>query len=556
MTKLKPCTLILAAFVSTTLPSVASACGGFFCQLVPIDQAAEQIVFRQDGDQITAMVQIQFVGNSEDFSWVVPVPSTPQLDVGSNTVFTDLELATRPQFNLEFNGSQCAFPEFATDTADSSAENSGGGDGGGVTIESVQNVGGYVATVISGDNAESINQWLVDNNYDLNARGEELLAPYVEDGMKFVAVKLQQNRGTGSIQPLIMKYQSSQPVIPIRLTAIAATDDMGVLVWLLGDARAVPENYLHVTPNYTRLDWFNGTFNAYGSYQNLITQAMNEAGGQGFATDYAGRFPNLGAALTSPTELQQQLDRLADSPDAEFIALVQNFFPNTLVSETLGNLLPLRDGQTPDLYFDQNFLNTNYTAAELTAARSSVDQTIRDEIITPLQTALDVLGGNRYMTRLYTTLSAEEMTVDPAFVFNADMGDQQLDRNATLNVSCINDENHWNLQLGSGTGRDGEVVINTIGPIPFTAPGITQDASWKIEQTAADGQPTVRTVRQFQIETFGSPGTDVTDQGTPTTPEENTSGTGGGGGSAGVALLAFGLLPLYRRRTRQSYQSS
>lgn len=530
--------LLLAAVV---LPGTSFACGGFFCQLVPINQAAEQIVFRQDGNQITAMVQIQFEGDSQDFSWVVPVPSTPTYEVGSNTAFTDLERVTRPQFNLQQEGQGCAVPvPLNANVAEADAA-SGGTGSGGVVVEDVQDVGGYVVTLISGDNAESISQWLVDNGYDLTEKGEQLLAPYVEGGMKFVAVKLQQNRGTGSIQPLIMKYQSDKPEVPIRLTAVAALEDMGVLVWLLGDARAVPDNYLHVTPNYTRLNWFSGTRNAYGSYQSLITDAMNEAGGQGFATDYAGRFDNLMDALTTPADLEAQLGRFSGSSDAEYISLVQNFFPNAIVTETLTQMLPLPSGQSGGAYFDQNFLVTNYTSAELSAARGTLDTVIRDELIAPLQTSLDVLGGNRYMTRLYTTLSADEMTKDPSFVFNSDMGDQQLDRNATLNVSCIDDRNHWTLKLGDGTGRTDEVVIDTIGPIPFAAPAIQQDASWKIEETAAFGQPTVQTQRQFQVAGLGSPGTGIIDSGSTgttgngdgTTGNSDGSGNGTDGGNAG-----------------------
>ncbi len=544
---------VLAGLVllSSVLPGVASACGGFFCQLVPINQAAEQIVFRQDGNQITAMVQIQFAGDSQDFSWVVPVPSTPTYEVGSNTTFTELELVTRPQFNLARTGSECAFPESTQQFSPvaSVADGAGGDAAAGVIVESVQDVGGYVVTLISGDNAESVSQWLVDNNYDLTDKGRELLAPYVEDGMKFVAVKLQQNRGTGSIQPLIMKYQSDKPVVPIRLTAVAALEDMGVLVWLLGDARAVPENYLHVTPNYTRLNWFAGTQNAYGSYQTLITEAMNEAGGQGFATDYAGRFDNLLASLTSPADLQAQLSRLNASSDIEYLSLVQNFFQNPIIADKLTETLPLQDGQSTGQYFDQNFLRSNYTSAELSAARTALDAVIRADVINPLQASLDVLGGNRYLTRLYTTLSADEMTLDPAFVFNSDMADQQLDRDATLNASCIDDRNHWTLKLGAGTGRTDEVVIDTIGPIPFTAPAIEQAASWKLEDTAASGQPTVREVRQFQVASLGSPGTGITDNnpdvdadGTETDADGGeTNGTivTGGGGALGLWFLLF-----------------
>ena len=94
--------IVFGAFLLLTsawVPS-ASACGGFFCQTLPIDQAGEQIVFRQEGDQISAMVQIQYVGDAPDFGWVVPVPNVPTFALGNNQVFTQLELATRPQFNL------------------------------------------------------------------------------------------------------------------------------------------------------------------------------------------------------------------------------------------------------------------------------------------------------------------------------------------------------------------------------------------------------------------------------------------------------------------------
>lgn len=141
-------------------------------------------------------------------------------------------------------------------------------------------MGPFDAQIISGDDSQAVASWLAENNFDLTDRGAELLEPYVDANMKFVVLKLQSDRDVGNIQPIIMKYESEQPMIPLRLTAIAAEDDMGVLVWLLSDSRAVPENFLHVTPNYTQLNWYTGSRNAYVSYQSLITAAMDEAGGQ------------------------------------------------------------------------------------------------------------------------------------------------------------------------------------------------------------------------------------------------------------------------------------
>ena len=56
--------------------------------------------------------------------------------------------------------------------------------------------------------------------------------------------------------------------------------------------------------------------------------------------------------------------------------------------------------------------------------------------ITPLAETLTVFAGDPYLTRFFTTLSADEMTLDPEFSFNPDLGDQQLERNATLKIDC------------------------------------------------------------------------------------------------------------------------
>ena len=102
-------------FAASTLVQQVAACGGFFCQLVPINQAAEQIIFHQDGDQVTAVVLIQYVGTAQDFSWVVPVPGIPELSTGSDVLFQALEPSTRPLFTLEFEGQACTFEEGDTD---------------------------------------------------------------------------------------------------------------------------------------------------------------------------------------------------------------------------------------------------------------------------------------------------------------------------------------------------------------------------------------------------------------------------------------------------------
>jgi len=83
-------------------PEPAQACGGPFCSAsAPVNQATERIIFSKNADQtVTAVVQIQYQGPSEEFAWVLPVPGIPEVDVSSDLAFTRLQQASNPQYTL------------------------------------------------------------------------------------------------------------------------------------------------------------------------------------------------------------------------------------------------------------------------------------------------------------------------------------------------------------------------------------------------------------------------------------------------------------------------
>jgi hypothetical protein len=523
--------------------SHANACGGFFCQLVPIDQAGEQIVFRKDGIFVTAMVLIQYTGDAEEFSWVVPVSGIPELSVGSDAVFTALESSTRPQFILETNGQRCPSDDGDSFFGGSApmSDSAGEGDDGVNVVERLA-VGPFDVELVSSNDAQALATWLNSNGYELTERGEELIGPYVNAGMNFVALKLQQNQGVGDIEPLIMRCQTGNATIPIRLTAVAAQDNMGVLVWLMGESRAVPLNYLHVTPNYTRLNWYSGTFNAYASYQGLITAAMDEAGGQGFATDYAGTDFDPDTSLPTVQTYTDELVFLAGmDDDADFVADLSNtfVFPQDKVLAILARELPLPEGEDSFIYSVPELLNDTFSAEELADARAQIVVEIDDTIVKPLEDALAMFDGKPYMTRMYTTLSADEMTLDPAFSFNPDLDDQPLTRRAQMDLDCNFGATTWTLTLGEGTGRNGELVINGSGNPPgFAAPTIDQESMWLSERVDTSGPPEVDTLRTFGVaRVIGTDGTSGGACGS------GLFGCGGGAvGTLALTMLGLGLL--------------
>lgn len=564
----------LLVLLSLGAAQQSSACGGFFCDFLPINQAGEQIVFRQDGDQTTAMIKIDYVGNAEDFGWVLPVPQSPEISLGSDQIFTQLELSTRPQFLLERVGQGCPQPEFdfASNTSSSAvAVSSQASSSSGVVIERELSVGPFDALVVSSDDPEALATWLEDNNLDLTDEGGSLLAPYIAAQSKFVVLKLKNNANVGSIQPIILKYQSDVPVIPMTLTAVAAQDDMGVLVWLLGNGRGVPKNFKHVTPNYSRLNWFRGPRTAYASYQNLITQAMDEAGGQGFATDFAGYLPNLPERFTAPDVWVGALEEFAGLSDAGFISGFWQMGGSAVIQDVIRAALPTSN---TFVYAQPLSMEEIFTSDELVQARVELTEAINNQLITPVNNAIDILDDDLYLTRLYTTLSADEMDMNPEFTFNPSMAEQQLTRNATLTSACIENKDHWTLKLGEGTGREDELVVDSLGLGQPFGPAVNsseQAAVWQVEKTSGTSDPVVLakndftplvSVGEITVPTFSSSSSSSTSSTVSSEVSVGVSSTASSadsgidvksGGSLGGGLLAlFGLLVLRVRSTKAS----
>src|SRR5687768_17918217 len=99
---------IIAAAVASSIaavPRAADACGCFAPPTVgePIVQAGERIVFAHRDGKVIAHIQIQYQGEANDFAWLLPVPSVPDLKLGSEELFVRVERATQPTFTLTRN---------------------------------------------------------------------------------------------------------------------------------------------------------------------------------------------------------------------------------------------------------------------------------------------------------------------------------------------------------------------------------------------------------------------------------------------------------------------
>src|SRR5207249_8112965 len=96
--------LLLCACAAAALPvSEARACGCIAPPnpAEPVVQAGERIVFAVKDSEVTAHIQIQYAGAAAEFGWLLPLPSRPTLEIGSDELFSQLAGVTRPQYTLE-----------------------------------------------------------------------------------------------------------------------------------------------------------------------------------------------------------------------------------------------------------------------------------------------------------------------------------------------------------------------------------------------------------------------------------------------------------------------
>lgn len=486
----------LGAAASLASPRPAHACGGFFCSSsMPVDQSGENIVFATGPDgTLETHVQIFYAGAAPRFAWIVPVPSIPEIALGTNALFTELDRATAPQFTTS-SGTEgtcrprptCNYPRSCprTDVYDASAPYPAPGarDAGAapappppVSVHLQQSIGAFDAVVLSATDATALHTWLQENEYDIPENAIPLLDTYVALGDHFVALKLQSGAMTGEIQPIVLRYREDEPCIPIRLTAISTVADLPIRAYVLAPSFVTPRNYSFIDPPEHAGLWLG-----YANYGDLVTRAVDDAGGRAFVTEFAGAPPRLSLSLPSiedlreastPAELVRGLRDRGYAGDAQLLAVLQR-------------IVPPPPGQDAASYYnclvswgcDEGYVPPGWSASE------SVD-VLNEMIVEPRANAEALLRRHPRLTRLFTTMSGNEMTVDPVFRFDDGMAEVSNVRRARLVTECarefFEDQAPQRLEMPSGAlvrvregysdARDDETICRASGGTTGTPP--------------------------------------------------------------------------------------
>lgn len=456
-------TLVASLAVLTALwARPAEACGCFTPPdpTVPLVQAGERILFAVDQGQVTAHIQVQYAGASaSDFGWLLPLPSVPTLELGTDELFARLITATQPSYRLSVTFDASCRPLQATGGGTAFGGGTGGATGsfadagvaGPPPLVVVQDsVGPYDYAVLRGDSKTEMLAWLAANRYFVPVGTDDAVTPYIHEGGYFLALKLKAGATTGDLQPVVLRYASDFGVIPITLTSTGAQENMGVQVWMLGAGRAIPRNYQHTVLNDARIDWQS----AGSNYNDVVIAAVGEAPEHHtFVTEYAGPATPVRTAMLTPRRFGTKAELAAQRDASAFISyLWLNGFASPSpqnppwvgpsLSGTLKSILSTSLPPPPGIDAESFYRSYEYylpMAPPQDFQPVALADAIWERVVVPTQNAAELFTDSATLTRLYTTISPADMNRDPAFAFNPSLPPVSNIHFATMTVSCSAD---------------------------------------------------------------------------------------------------------------------
>jgi MYXO-CTERM domain-containing protein len=560
--------LVMAGLCAGLVPARAEACGGTFCDggvpgPMPVDQTGENVIFVMGGEKAEVHIQISYDPdtNAEKFAWMIPLTAVPDFSVGSQPLFDQMLLGTVPIYGVNQVFESCGGDSNNGGTAPPSPDDSGfiamfdlpGGTSDGPDVLLQETVGAFDVVVLQDTELAPIQAWLEGNGYAWDPNAGPILQQYLDEGNVIAALKLTNGAGLADVHPITLSYQSNETCFPLRLTRIAAVDDMDIRVFVLANDRAAPRNFKHVLVNPLKIDWLQFAVN----YKEVISNAVDAmmADGRAFVTEYAGASATVQQNGVYSELWDEKVFAGLDPAQAvnelnnQGLALCYSDFDcqwgHPLVYGLLLEFLPPPDGVPPSTFYadlggfagDIDAMKWN-GGAEFSAA-------LLDRIIEPGLHAVDLLDTWPYLTRMFTTISPNEMMEDPIFHINPDLGEVPQLNICTNYILCNGDSvvtvpDGREVYVPGGTiwpdipGEDWwEEEVQTIGlkGAPMTLVNNTAGITKKlIEWNLTHGWP------REPVDTSGDVPTTGDVSGTGTTSSGGSGGTGESSGDAGPPL--------------------
>jgi uncharacterized membrane protein YgcG len=272
----------LAALAATATSGDARACGGCFS---PPTQSGtvvtdHRMIFAVSPAQTTLYDEIEYQGNPSDFAWVLPIHGTVTVGLSSDALFGALDRTTQTTIVAPPRPvcQTCGCENFGAAAPVAGAVAS---DAGAVTVLGQQVVGPYDTVQLQSSDPNALTAWLDANHYAVPSNVAPVIAAYVNEGFDFLAIRLSPGQGVSAMRPVSVTSPGSALTLPLRMVAAGTGATVGITLWVVGQGRYEPKNFLDFVISPSELTWdFFQSISNYTTLRAAKEQGLNDAAWQ------------------------------------------------------------------------------------------------------------------------------------------------------------------------------------------------------------------------------------------------------------------------------------
>lgn len=229
----------------------------------------EALIHWADGVE-TLVIRTSFTGEGDEFAWVVPTPTEPEVTASTTGLFPTLRTLTAPTLRhpryefyllawlvalIVLGCSKGRFLHVLLTflvvvlllgiLLPSLGAARGTTAIAGLEVHQRGVIGDYEVAVLSADDPAAVTAWLGDNGFKVSAQTDEVIRQYIDEGWFMTATRLTPEatlNGKTSTHPLAFRFPAERPIYPLRLTAVGS-DLLEVDLYIFGPQRASADGF-------------------------------------------------------------------------------------------------------------------------------------------------------------------------------------------------------------------------------------------------------------------------------------------------------------------------
>lgn len=221
-------------------PEPVQACCAVYRVGTPVVNADQTVIIIWDAAAKTQhfIRQASFKSEADDFGFLVPSPTQPELEEAGDEAFPHLRRLTEPKPKDPSGGMSCGCSATPATLEDRRSLE--------VKVLEEKLVAGFNAAVLEAGSTAALTQWLKNNGYAFSPEVEAWAKPYVDARWKFTALKVCRSKDSTrevKASALRISFKTDRPLFPYRepdykgtAAAVGAKDRL-LRIYFLAEAR-------------------------------------------------------------------------------------------------------------------------------------------------------------------------------------------------------------------------------------------------------------------------------------------------------------------------------